>query len=319
MSLTVVGAGAFGTALAIALARDGTKVTLWSRDADDVSLMAASRVSGHRLPGVPLPESLEVSTDRNAFEAAVCLLAIPAQSLSGFLSEVHFNPATALVACAKGIDRTSGLGPVGTIRHASQKNVAGIITGPSFAVDIAQGLPTALVLATTEKSDATTLQAKLTRPNLRLYRSTDVIGAELGGALKNVIAIAAGIAIGAGLGDSARASVIARGFAELSRFATAKGAKIETVQGLSGLGDLVLTCTSPKSRNFAAGVSLGAGNTPEPGKTIEGLSTAQVVADEAQALGLEVPLIQSIADVVEGQLDIPSAIETLLARPVGTE
>ena len=147
----------------------------------------------------------------------------------------------------------------------------------------------------------------------------EVLGAELGGALKNVIALAAGIAIGARLGDSARASVIARGFSEMGRYAAAMGAKTETIQGLSGLGDLVLTCTSDKSRNFTTGVALGQGKAPDPGTTVEGLATAPTVASAARDLGLDLPLIRAVADVVEGRLDIPSAIETLLSRPVGKE
>lgn len=319
MSISVLGAGAFGTALAIALARDGTRITLWSRDQSDADTMQATRKSGKRMPGHALPNALRVTSDDTAFDADICLLALPAQKLAGFLNEVDVQASAALIACCKGIDQITGLGPVATIRAAKPANTAAILTGPSFAVDIAQGMPTAIVLATANAHDAERLQADLTRPTLRLYRSTDVIGAELGGALKNVMAIAAGITAGAGLGDSARASVIARGFAELTRFAVAKGAEIETVQGLSGLGDLVLTCTSDKSRNFRTGLDLGEGASLDGTTTVEGLATAPKVASEAKALGLDLPLTQAVADVVQGKLDINRAIETLLMRPVGTE
>ena len=175
------------------------------------------------------------------------------------------------------------------------------------------------MLATADLVEAKRLQGALTRPTLRLYRSTDVIGAELGGALKNVLAIAAGITISAGLGDSARASVISRGFSELTRYAVAKGADIETIQGLSGLGDLILTCTSDKSRNFQAGCHLGKGMPLDDQMTVEGLATAPTVAADAQTLGLDLPLVQAVADVVSGKLDIREAIGALLMRPVGTE
>ena len=232
----------------------------------------------------------------------------------------HDIPETAtLVSCAKGIDRKTGLGTVATLNAARPTATTALLTGPSFAVDIAMGMPTAIVLASAKEEDAKALQAALTRPVLRLYRTTDVIGAELGGSLKNVVALAAGIAIGAGLGDSARASVIARGFSELTRYATAKGAQTETVQGLSGLGDLVLTCTSEKSRNFTAGIALGKGVTPDTHSTVEGLATAPTVRDDALRLGLDLPLIATVAEVVEGKLDIKRAIDSLLARPVGTE
>ena len=319
MTISVLGAGAFGTAMAISLSRDGTPVTLWSRDTDDAKRMQSTRRSGRRLPGLGLPDSLTVTADVAACRAEICLLSIPAQQLAGFVASHAFAQGASLVSCAKGIDRSTNLGSVSTIEAAQPDVNAAILTGPGFAIDIANGLPTAIVLAARSDSHAAALQKALTRPTLRLYRSTDVAGAELGGALKNVIALGAGIAIGAGLGDSARASVIARGFAELLRYAHAKGAEKETVQGLSGLGDLVLTCTSEKSRNFTAGVDLGQGAALDGGITVEGLATAPTVARDARSMGLDLPLIQAVADVVEGRLDIPHAIETLLARPVGTE
>ncbi len=318
MTISVLGGGAFGTSLALALARDGNSVTLWCRDGQVAKSMEKTRGSGPRLPGHTLPDSLRVTADSSAFEADVCLLAVPMQTLSAFLETLPANRNT-LVACCKGIDRKTGLGPVSTINAIQPHATAAILTGPSFAADIAAGLPTALVLACADLAVAERVQGLLARPTLRVYRSADVIGAELGGALKNVVALAAGMAIGAGLGDSARASVIARGFAEMQRFAAAKGADRETLMGLSGLGDLVLTCTSTKSRNFAAGCAIGQGNALDPSITVEGVATAPAVCDEAIMMSLDLPMISAVADVVTGKLDITEAIETLLARPAGKE
>ena len=317
MTLAVVGAGAFGTALAIALAREGQPVLLYCRDEQAAETMQASRMSGERLPGHALPDSLEVTWDIARSAGLVTLLAVPMQSLADALHELPAK-TDQLVACCKGIDKATGLGPVETIESVRPTGEAAVLTGPSFAADIARGLPTALVLAARSDELAARLQADLTRHTLRLYRTTDVTGAELGGALKNVVALAAGITIGAGLGDSARASVIARGFSEMTRFAVSKGAIAETLNGLSGLGDLVLTCTSEKSRNFTAGIALGAGG-DLPTETTEGLATSGPVSRAAKEMSLDLPLIQAVADVVAGDLDIDRAIATLLARPVGKE
>lgn len=316
MSIAVLGAGAFGTALAIALSRDGSDVALWSRDADDAAKMRATRKSGRALPGLDLPDSLTVAKVIPAADAV--LIAVPAQSVRGFLEE-HVNRLSGqiLISCAKGVERGTGMGPIDVIHSVLPQVRAGCLTGPSFAVDIGRGLPTALVLAMAD--DAADLQTLLNRPALRVYRTTDVVGAQLGGALKNIIAIAAGVTIGAGLGDSARAAVIARGFAEMSRYARLKGADAETIQGLSGLGDLVLTCTSEKSRNFVAGEQLGRGLQIDASITVEGVATAQAVAAEALSEGIDMPLTNAIAAVIDGKLDIATAIETLLARPAGKE
>lgn len=316
MSISILGSGAFGTALAIAFARGGADVTLWGRDRDDQKRMQKTRRSGLRLPGFDLPESLTVTSDTSAFDADVCLLAVPMQKLSHFLAEHPELQAKPLVVCCKGIDLETGLGAIETTRRHMLNAEVAVLTGPSFAVDIAQGLPTALVLAAADEGFGKTLQSRLTRPALRLYRTTDVTGAEMGGAIKNVVALAAGIAIGSGLGDSARASVIARGFAEMTRYALAKGAVLETLQGLSGLGDLVLTCTSEKSRNFSTGVRLGQGQSVDLEKTVEGIATAQAVAATSD---MDLPILRAVAAVTLGKLDIATAIETLLARPVGKE
>lgn len=317
MSVAVLGAGAFGTSLAIALAQDGTDVTLWGRNSAEMEAMESSRQSTRRLPGHRLPDSVVATSDLGRASTGTLLLAVPMQSLAEFIGDLR-EPSAALVACCKGIDLKTGLGPVATIKRRFTSSVTGMLTGPSFAQDIASGLPTALVLACQDESSGKALQAVLSRPMLRIYRTTDVSGAELGGALKNVIALAAGVTHGAGLGDSARASVIARGFAEMTRYATAKGALVETLHGLSGLGDLVLTCTSEKSRNFSAGVAMGRGEVL-PERTIEGLATSRAVAADARRHGLDLPLVQTVSQVVAGELDISTAVATLLARPVGKE
>lgn len=316
MTIAVLGGGAFGIALALTLSRDGTEVALWSRDVDDANTMRETRRTGRRLPGLDLPDSLTVAKDIPA--AGIALIAVPAQTVRSFLIE-HSRAldGRTVISCAKGVERGTGSGPVDVILSVLPNARAGCLTGPSFAVDIARGLPTALVLAM--EGDAAPVQAALTRPAFRVYRTSDIAGAQLGGALKNVIAIASGIAIGANLGDSARASVIARGFAEMSRYARMKGAEIETIQGLSGLGDLVLTCTSEKSRNFSAGQMLGKGKPLDPDVTVEGIATAQAVSAEAPGLGIDMPLTDAVAAVSEGRLDITTAIETLLARPAGKE
>ncbi|RME18689.1 MAG: NAD(P)-dependent glycerol-3-phosphate dehydrogenase [Alphaproteobacteria bacterium] len=313
--IAVLGAGAFGTALAISLARDGRSVTLWGRDVAD---MAQRRENRRRLPGFAFPEALAVTPDlAEAARAPIVLLALPLQRLASFLAEHGaLFPDQALVCCAKGVDRATGLGASEIIARACPGARPAVLSGPSFAVDIAAGLPTALTIAA---ADPEPLQHALTTSNIRLYRTTDMIGVELGGALKNVVAIACGITIGAGLGESARAALMTRGYAEMNRFAQARGARPETLSGLSGLGDLALTCTSEKSRNFSFGLALGRGAPPPEGVTIEGQATAAAVSDAARAAGLEMPIADNVVAVLEGRITIGQAVETLLSRPLREE
>jgi len=307
MKLDIIGAGAFGAGLAIAYANAGHEVTLWARDAG-----ALANGESPRLPGHPLPKNLRVTGDLSDCTQDIALIAIPTQSIAPFLAE-HNLSATSVVSCAKGIDRASGLGPATLL--AQHVPFAAQLTGPSFAADIARGLPTALTLACTDDTHGAALQEALSTPTLRLYRTTDVIGAELGGALKNVIAIAAGAVIGKGLGDSARAALIARGFAEMTRYATAKGALAETLTGLSGLGDLFLTCGSTQSRNFRFGHALATGETLPEGTTVEGLHTARQLRDTAQ----DTPIADTVAALADGTLDIDGALSRLLSRPLKPE
>lgn len=313
----IAGAGAFGTALGIALAQAGKPVVLYGRDVQDAQ---RRRENTRYLPGVPLPPSLRLTSDiADLGDAAPVLLAIPTQALPAFLAE-HSDAlnGAALIACCKGIDLRTGDGPAETIARACPASVAAVLTGPSFAADLAIGLPTALALACADRGRGQDLQTQLSCPTIRLYFTTDVVGAELGGALKNVIALAAGLTIGAGLGESARAAVITRGFAEMGRFAATRGAHPETLSGLSGLGDLLLTATSMKSRNYAAGVAIGRGDSPAS-VTIEGIATAQAIARIAEANGLNLPLTQMVSAVVLGQISVDDAKTALLARPLREE
>ena len=313
----VVGAGAFGTALAVALAREGREVCLWARDPAKVQDINTTRMNQARLPGVTLPDSVTVTAEIAGLEKAeVILLSLPMQSLAGFLSTAQVLNGKTLVACCKGIDLATLQGPSAVIRASCPASPLAVLTGPSFAADIATGLPTALTLAST---DGESLQHLLSTPTLRLYRTDDVIGAELGGALKNVFAIAAGVAIGAGLGDSARAALMTRGYAEMLRLALALGARAETLSGLSGFGDLVLTCTSTQSRNFRFGRSLGAGESFDRSVTVEGAATAKAVSNMALRLGLDMPITTMIAALLDQNITLPQAVSALLSRPLKQE
>lgn len=317
--IAVVGTGAFGTSLALALAREGKNVVLWGRDDSAIGAMQQSRMTGDKLPGYALPAGLSVTSSlSDAARAGIVLLAIPMQALSGFLSE---NAAVLdgrdLVACCKGIDLVRGQGPTGIIREACPSSVVAVLSGPSFAVDIADGLPTALTLAC-DDARAEGIQSTLSTGQLRLYLTDDVIGTELSGALKNVVALAAGMTMGAQLGESARAAVVARGFAEMTRYAESAGARRETLTGLAGLGDLFLTCGSEKSRNYRAGLSFGRGEAL-PSGTVEGIATARAALSVARETGLSMPLTEQVVAVTEGRISIAEAMTNLFARPLKRE
>ncbi len=273
--IAVIGAGAFGTALAVAEAAEGRRVRLWGRDAAAMAEAERRRETRH-LPGVPLPEPLACTADLAVLAGAeAVLLVLPAQVTEGFLAaHAAALPPAPLVLCAKGIDARGFRLQTGIAGAAAPGHALAALTGPGFAGEIARGLPTALTLACADPEIGRALQEGLSTRRLRLYLTDDVTGAELGGALKNVIAIACGMVEGAGLGASARAALMTRGFAEMTRLAVAMGARPETLAGLSGLGDLSLTCNSGQSRNFALGRALGAG-AARPGGTVEGVATAR--------------------------------------------
>ncbi|WP_108813398.1 NAD(P)H-dependent glycerol-3-phosphate dehydrogenase [Loktanella sp. Alg231-35] len=320
MKIGIAGGGAFGTALGVALALDGNDILLWARNADAVATMSKDR-SNARLPGVVLPENMVFSAELEPlFVCDIILLATPAQTLRAFLTEhaSHLN-GKYLVACCKGIDLTRMTGPASTIRDLVPDAVPAMLTGPSFAADIARGLPTALTLACADDEAGAILQTALSTTSMRLYRSTDTTGAELGGALKNVMAIASGIAIGAGYGESARAALITRGFPEMQRLAQDFGAQAETLAGLSGFGDLVLTCTSEQSRNYGFGLALGRSEDFDPTTTVEGAATAQAVRQLAADRGIDMPICNVVADLTDGSLTVAAALNALLSRPLKEE
>lgn len=320
MSIGILGAGAFGTALAVALARNGA-VMLWARDTLHAAEMQTARCNTRRLPGVALLENVSITAEIATTGACdVLLLAMPMQQMASFLAaNSDFLADRSLIACSKGIDLGTGLGPSALIAQACPTATAALLTGPSFAADIARGLPTALTLACADDAAGEALQALLSTPSLRVYRTTDMIGAELGGALKNVVAIAAGVVIGAGLGDSARAALMTRGFAEMNRFATARGARPDTLAGLSGLGDLVLTCTSSQSRNFRFGQALGTGTGFDANTTVEGAATAKAVSILGKTLGIDMPIASMVAALVEHKITVTEATRALLSRPLKQE
>ncbi len=320
MKISILGAGAFGTALAISIAKN-RPVSLWGRDAGQLAKMQADRENRSRLPGAALPSQLEIQSDlAQACTADILLISVPMQSLSAFLGDhPDVRNAPNLVACCKGIEIATGRGPVDIIQDAAPQSTAAILTGPSFASDIAKGLPTALTLGCADDVRGRVLQQALATTNLRLYRTTDTKGAELGGALKNVVAIACGAVMGAQLGQSARAAVMTRGFAEITRLAMYLGAEPATLAGLSGFGDLALTCTSDQSRNYKAGLALGQGKTIDPTMTVEGAATAQAVLKLSMDRGIDMPLTEIVAALVRGDIGIDAAIQTLLARPLKEE
>lgn len=317
----ILGAGAFGTALALTLAGAGRRVLLWQRDPAAAQALAAG-APPRALPGQgPLPPGIQSTADLSALAGAEALLfALPLRALAPFLqAQAAALPDVPWVSCAKGIDLATGLGPTGLMEAARPGAATAVLTGPSFAADLARGLPTALTLAATDPALGARLQNLLATEALRLYRTQDVTGAEWGGALKNVYAIACGVAIGAGFGDSARAALLARSFAEMGRLVRARGGLPETLAGLSGLGDLVLTATSPQSRNFRFGQALGAAAPFDPSVTVEGRGTALALAAPENRPNLDLPILAEVAALIQGQRRPAEALAALLARPLKEE
>jgi len=321
----VIGAGAWGTALANVAARAGHRVDLWARDAHHIAAIARDRANTQKLPGIGLDANVTPTGDHADIAAAdLVLLVVPTQSLRGVAQTFAplLKPGAPVVVCAKGIEQGTGLFVSDIIAQTMPERPPAVLSGPSFAHDVARGLPTAVTIAASDAALAERIGAALATPSFRLYHSDDLRGVEIGGAAKNVLAIACGIAAGRGLGASAGAALVARGFAELTRFGRAFGARGETLMGLSGLGDLVLTCGSTQSRNFALGVALGEG-TPlakaSGGKLAEGAFTASAILDLARKHHVEMPISQAVDAVLAGRLDIGGAIDALLARPLRGE
>jgi glycerol-3-phosphate dehydrogenase (NAD(P)+) len=322
--VSVVGAGAWGTALANVAARAGHDVRLWGRNEAAMAALASAR-ENPRLPGVKIEQSVAPTSDLSA--AAQCdllLCVVPAQNTREMLRQLAplLSPTVPVVLCSKGIERGTHKFMNEVLRDELAHNPAAVLSGPSFAADVSRGLPTAVTLAAEREDLAREIAAAISAPSFRLYHSDDLTGVEIGGAAKNVLAIACGIAAGRGLGASAGAALVARGFAELSRFGRAFGARPETLMGLSGLGDLVLTCGSTQSRNFSFGVALGQGKTPAEAAQsglAEGAATAPVIVEIAAEKGVELPICRAVAGIVAGRLQVDEAVEALLARPAKAE
>jgi glycerol-3-phosphate dehydrogenase (NAD(P)+) len=323
----IVGGGAWGTALGQTMRLAGRDTLLWAREPDVVNEINTRHVNTVFLPGMSLDPSL-IATASLADIAAcdVVLMVAPAQHLRAVCAAMspQLPPGTPVVICAKGLEQATGMLLGDVVAQALPHAELAVLSGPSFAVDVVRGLPAALTLACADDALGARLVDTLGYRQFRLYRSTDVIGVQLGGAVKNVLAIAAGIVEGKGLGASAHAALVARGFAELSRFGAALGARPETLMGLSGLGDLLLTCGSPQSRNMSLGRALGQGQTLDAvlggrRSIAEGVYTAAAVARVAADKGVEVPICAAVHAIVEGRATVDAAIEALLSRPFKTE
>jgi glycerol-3-phosphate dehydrogenase (NAD(P)+) len=324
--VAVIGAGAWGTALANAAALAGQTVTLWGRDQAHIREMQKSRRNERRLPGVVLHPEVHPEPDltQALHKADALLLVVPAQQTIAMITllQPQLPAALPIILCAKGLDRATGRFLSDLISDKLIGHPVMILSGPSFAEDVGRGLPTAVVLACKDAHLARDWAHYLSSPRFRLYHSSDLRGVEIGGAAKNVLAVAAGIVAGRGLGESARAALTARGFAELSRFAEAWGGAAETLMGLSGLGDLVLTSGSAKSRNFAFGEALGRGvplDEAMDGKLAEGAFTAPVLVAMAREKQIEMPIAEAVEAVLSGQETIDAMIELLMTRPIRAE
>jgi glycerol-3-phosphate dehydrogenase (NAD(P)+) len=311
--VAVIGAGAWGTALAIHAARAGRRVALWARDPARAAALAASR-ENPRLPGVALPAGIEVTHAMPS--GKILLVAVPAQHLRDILPAL---PQSGLpVLCAKGMETARLRLPLEILADVLPGRAGCVLTGPNFAHEIAAGLPAAAVIAGEDAALRDRAIRLLGTPGLRLYGNDDPMGAQVGGAAKNVVAIAAGLVIGAGFGENARAALVTRGLAELARLAVALGGRAETMAGLSGMGDLLLTCTGAASRNYGHGLRLGRGAAPAAGPdgpVIEGVATAPALVRRAALAGVELPVCAAVAGIVTGEMTIPEAMHFLQSRP----
>ena len=322
--IAVVGSGALGSALANTLARAGRDVTLFARDRPSADHLRQTRESP-RLPGIHLDPRIAFADAASGVPPYhAILLAVPSQQLREVARIIGqgMKKKTPVIACAKGIEHGTQKFMTEVITQSAPGAVPAILSGPSFAQDVARGLPTAVTLATRDEKLASVLAGALGSTYFRLYHSTDIRGVEIGGAAKNVLAIAAGIVTGRGLGASAGAALVTRGFAELFRFGKALRARPQTLTGLSGLGDLILTCSSVASRNYSFGIALGKGQSPAvagAGKLAEGIFTAPVLLEMAQARSIEMPIASAVVDILQGRASVGDAIEKLLTRPFRAE
>lgn len=322
-TIAVLGGGAWGTALATVMLRAGNDTRLWARDADIVAAINGRCENPRYLPGIALDPAPRATTDpTEALAGAATVLAVtPAQTMRGMLTGAAgmIAPGIPVVLCAKGIERATGRLLSEIAAEVLPQNPVAVLSGPSFATDVARGLPTAVTVAAADETLAARLAATFSSSSFRCYSTDDIVGVEIGGALKNVLAIAAGAVAGAGLGASAQAAMVTRGFVELRRIGASFGARPETLMGLSGLGDLVLTCGSAQSRNFAYGLALGRGDSVAGLKLAEGVATAGIAALIAAQRGIRAPITDAVDRMLAGSLTIDRAVEELLSRPLRAE
>lgn len=320
----VIGGGAWGTALAQVMASGYREVLLWAREPEVIAAINDHNENTMFLPGLALSPLIRATSDLSwVAESEAVLVVTPAQHMRTVLADLsqHAQP---LILCAKGIEAGTHKLLHEVAQEAHPHSPIAVLSGPTFAHEVAAGLPTAITLAAADDERARSLAALIARPTFRPYVSTDLAGAEIGGAVKNVLAIACGVVEGAGLGQNARAALIARGFAEMTRFGMARGARPETLAGLSGLGDLVLTCSSTSSRNFSLGVGLGQGKSArdllsERRTVAEGAATAPVLVEAARAAGVDMPIAEAVCALLSGEAEVGAVVERLLTRPLSAE
>jgi glycerol-3-phosphate dehydrogenase (NAD(P)+) len=320
--VAIIGGGAFGTALACVSARAGHDTLIFLRDDTIARSINQKHQNPARLPNVKLPDTIRATTNPDDLDDQhIILFAVPAQQTRASAAQLSPNLAQAvtIIACAKGLEQTSGNYQHQILGEFFRPEIVSVLSGPSFATDIARKLPTALTIASHDLVSADTIARTFSTPSFRLYSSDDLIGVETGGAFKNVLAIGVGMVRGMRLGASAEAALIARGFAELQRLGQAMGADRDTLSGLSGLGDLVLTCSSPKSRNFAYGMALGQSETLDDLPLAEGVHTAKTAAKLSQELGIDAPIISTVSDILDGTVSPHEAVDLLLSRPLRNE
>ena len=323
----IIGAGAWGTALATVAHRAGRDVRIWAREADVVTAINTVHENTPFLPGVPLAPEIRATVDLGeAAEADALVLVTPSQFLRATCEALapHLDLSVPLVICAKGVEIASGALMNEVVEQALPERLFAVLSGPTFASEVAREQPTAVTLACADPKIGNSLAQAVSTPGFRIYQSVDVIGAEIGGAVKNVLAIACGIVEGRGLGDNARAAIITRGLVEMARLSIAKGGRPETLMGLSGIGDLTLTCNAMQSRNFSLGVALGQCRTlsdilAERNSVAEGVDTAAAVTALAGQLQVDMPICLAVNAIVNHNADTDATIAGLLARPVGTD